>query len=48
LTATGEERALKALDEALGNAFTVCLEYVEGVERSPAGKFEEAKSKVEA
>jgi hypothetical protein len=48
LTAAGEEPALKALDEALGNAFTVRLEYVEGIERSPAGKFEEVKSKVEA
>jgi phenylacetate-CoA ligase len=48
LTAVTEERALKALDDALGNAFTVRLEYVDEIERSPAGKFEEVKCEIEA
>ena len=48
LTAVTEERAFKALDDALGNAFTVRLEYVDEIERSPAGKFEEVKCEIEA
>ena len=47
LSAAEEERALKALDGALGGVFTVRIEYVDEIERSSVGKFEEVKCELE-
>ena len=47
LTAAEEEGARQAFDDALKNAFTIRLEYVDTIERSPAGKYEDVKCEID-